>query len=55
MYGDLPEDQKKKIAEDIKREWNVVGSVVDVESIQIWDTSREVEEWQMVGEVRLGE
>ncbi|KAJ3065640.1 hypothetical protein HDU98_010965 [Podochytrium sp. JEL0797] len=55
VYGDLSADARKQVVDEIKanKEWNIVGSVVEIETIGIWKIEGEVENWSLVGEVAL--
>ncbi|KNC99619.1 uncharacterized protein SPPG_05005 [Spizellomyces punctatus DAOM BR117] len=53
IYGDLDKELKREIAEEVKKEFNVVGQIVDVKSIQIWSTTGSPEKWEFIAETPL--
>ncbi|KAI9342617.1 2',3'-cyclic-nucleotide 3'-phosphodiesterase [Obelidium mucronatum] len=56
VYGDLDAKTKDQIVEEIKsnKEWSdIVGSVVEVSEIQLWNTEGAVDNWKLVGTVSL--
>jgi hypothetical protein len=55
VYGDLGEDVRSRVQTEIKenKSWDIVGSDVLVDCIEIWDTSGETHTWSKVGDVQL--
>ncbi|KAJ3298695.1 hypothetical protein HDU79_008188 [Rhizoclosmatium sp. JEL0117] len=56
VYGDLSAETKQNVIDEIKNnaDWaGIVGSVVEVNVIELWNTEGPVENWKKVGEVTL--
>ncbi|KAJ3283489.1 hypothetical protein HK104_010351 [Borealophlyctis nickersoniae] len=54
VYGLYDQDVKEKAAAEIKAEGSVVGTRLDVKSVQVWDMEGTPEQWKVVAEVPLG-
>ncbi|KAJ3411563.1 hypothetical protein HDV05_002032 [Chytridiales sp. JEL 0842] len=55
VYGDLSDKVKTRIRDEIRanKAWDVVGSDVFVDRIEVWNTQGQVPTWTKVGMVEL--
>ncbi|KAJ3013627.1 UNVERIFIED_CONTAM: hypothetical protein HDU68_000619 [Siphonaria sp. JEL0065] len=55
VYGDLDAETRNSVVEEIKanKDWDIVGSVINVHVIEVWNTEGPVDGWKLVGQVQL--
>ncbi|KAJ3214380.1 hypothetical protein HDU67_001713 [Dinochytrium kinnereticum] len=55
VYGDLTADLKASVQEEIRTssKWSIVGSMVEVKTVEVWSTEGPVHTWFKAGEINL--